>query len=40
MVPALPNGRLVTFPRLGHTLKPVLDEALDLTAAFLREVAG
>jgi predicted alpha/beta-hydrolase family hydrolase len=40
MVPALPNGRLVTFPRLGHGLKPVLDEALDLTAAFLREVAG
>ncbi|HYN69242.1 MAG TPA: alpha/beta family hydrolase [Candidatus Eisenbacteria bacterium] len=40
MVPALPNARLVTFPKLGHTLRPVLDEALDLTAAFLREVAG
>ena len=40
MVPAIPNARLVTFPRLGHTLKPVLDEALDLTAAFLREVGG
>lgn len=40
MVPAIPNARLVTFPKLGHTLRPVLDEALDLTAAFLREVAG
>ena len=40
MVPAIPNARLVTFPRLGHTLKPVLDEALDLTAAFLRELGG
>ena len=38
MVPAIPNAHLVTFPRLGHTLKPVLDEALDLTAAFLRDV--
>jgi pimeloyl-ACP methyl ester carboxylesterase len=34
----LPNGRLHTWPRLGHGLQPVLDEALDLTAAFLREV--
>lgn len=40
MVPAIPKARLVTFPRLGHTLKPVLDEALDLTAAFLRELGG
>jgi len=39
-VKLLPNARLVTFPRLGHTLKPVFDEALDLAAAFLREVAG
>jgi len=36
----LPNARLVTFPKLGHTLKPVFGEALDLAAAFLREVAG
>ena len=36
----LPDARLVTFPRLGHTLKPVFDEALDLAAAFLEEVAG
>jgi predicted alpha/beta-hydrolase family hydrolase len=36
----LPNGRLVTFPGLGHTLKPVFDQALDLAAAFLREVSA
>jgi uncharacterized protein len=35
----LPDARLVTFPKLGHTLKPVFDEALDLAAAFMREVA-
>jgi predicted alpha/beta-hydrolase family hydrolase len=39
-VKLLPDGRLVTFPKLGHTLKPVFDEALDLAAAFLHEVAG
>jgi hypothetical protein len=26
---------LVTYPRLGHTLKPVLGDALDRAAAFL-----
>ena len=31
----LPNAELVTYPRLGHTLKPVLDDALDRVAAFL-----
>lgn len=36
----LPDARLVTFPKLGHTLKPVFDEALDLAAEFLREVSG
>ena len=30
------DAELVTYPRLGHTLKPVLDDALDRTAAFLR----
>ena len=30
-----PHGELVTWPRLGHTLKPVLDEALDRAAAFI-----
>jgi uncharacterized protein len=36
----LPNAELVTYPRLGHTLKPVLDDALDRVAAFLRGVPG
>ena len=36
----LPNAELVTYPRLGHTLKPVLEDALDRTAAFLLRVAG
>jgi predicted alpha/beta-hydrolase family hydrolase len=35
----LPRAELVTYPRLGHTLKPVLDDALDRTAAFLQAVA-
>jgi predicted alpha/beta-hydrolase family hydrolase len=36
----LPDARLVTFPKLGHTLKPVFDEALDLAAAFLQELSA
>ncbi|HKB27774.1 MAG TPA: alpha/beta family hydrolase [Candidatus Limnocylindrales bacterium] len=35
----LPDARLHTYPRLGHTLKPVLDDALDRVAAFLDDVA-
>ncbi len=35
----LPSGRLVTWPRLGHGLGPVLDEALDLVADFVRHLA-
>jgi predicted alpha/beta-hydrolase family hydrolase len=31
----LPDGRLVTYPRLGHGLKPVLDDVLDRTAEFI-----
>jgi predicted alpha/beta-hydrolase family hydrolase len=31
----LRRGRLITFPGLGHSLKPVLDAALDEVAAFL-----
>ena len=31
----LGDAELVTYPRLGHTLKPVLDDALDRAAAFL-----
>ena len=36
---SIPQAEMVTYPRLGHTLKPVLDDALDRAAAFLREVA-
>jgi pimeloyl-ACP methyl ester carboxylesterase len=39
-VAKLPHGELVTYPRLGHTLKPVLDDALDRTAAFLLAAMG
>jgi predicted alpha/beta-hydrolase family hydrolase len=35
-VPLLRDAELVTYPGLGHTLRPVLDDALDRTAAFLR----
>jgi pimeloyl-ACP methyl ester carboxylesterase len=38
-VPLLANAELHTYPKLGHTLKPVLDDALDRTAAFLEEAA-
>ena len=31
----LGDAELVTYPRLGHTLKPVLEDALDRAAAFL-----
>ena len=34
-VAQLERAELVTYPRLGHTLKPVLDDALDRAAAFL-----
>jgi pimeloyl-ACP methyl ester carboxylesterase len=33
-------AELVTYPRVGHGLKSVLDDALDRTAAFLVGVAG
>lgn len=36
----LPHARLVTYPRLGHSLKPVLDEALDEAAAFVRDLGA
>ena len=35
-VPLLRDAELVTYPNLGHTLKPVLEDALDRTAAFLK----
>ena len=34
-LPLLSHGELVTYPRLGHTLKPVLGDVLDRVAAFL-----
>jgi len=39
-VPLFRDAELVTYPRLGHTLKPVLDDALDRTAAFLLRIAS
>jgi predicted alpha/beta-hydrolase family hydrolase len=36
MVPRLAQAELVTYPRLGHTLKPALEDALDRAAAFLK----
>jgi predicted alpha/beta-hydrolase family hydrolase len=39
VVERLPAAEVVTYPRLGHTLGPVLDDALDRVAAFLRSVA-
>ena len=35
----IPDAELVTYPRLGHTLKPVLADALDRAARFLLERA-
>lgn len=32
----LPDATLATYPRLGHTLKPVLADALDRVAAFVQ----
>ena len=40
LVRQLPEAHLVTFPKLGHTLKPVLPQALDLAAQFLNDVAA
>lgn len=36
----LPEAELVTYPRLGHGLLPVLDDALDRMAAFLTSLGG
>jgi hypothetical protein len=37
-VKRLSQAELVTYPRLGHTLKPVLDDAIDRIAAFIRQL--
>ena len=34
-VSTLADAELVTYPRLGHGLRPVLDDALDRVAAFV-----
>jgi len=31
----LPRAELVTYPRLGHTLRPVLDDVLDRVRVFV-----
>jgi hypothetical protein len=36
----LPHAELVTWPGLGHTLKPVLGEALDRVASFVRAISA
>ena len=37
-VTRIPRATLVTYPRLGHTLKPVLDDVLDRVRAFVEEL--
>jgi uncharacterized protein len=36
----LTSAQLVTYPRLGHGLAPVLEDALDRTASFIRLAAA
>ncbi len=36
----LPAAELVTYPRLGHTLAPVLEDVLDRVAAFVLGAAA
>lgn len=38
-VTRLPNAELVTYPRLGHTLRPVLADVLDRVARFVANLA-
>ncbi len=39
-LPKLETAELVTYPRLGHTLKPVMADALDRIAAFLEGLSA
>ncbi|HEY3334137.1 MAG TPA: alpha/beta family hydrolase [Candidatus Limnocylindrales bacterium] len=39
-MPRLGRGRLVTYPRLGHTLRAVQADALDTIAGFLAGLAA
>ena len=36
----LPSAELVVYPGLGHGIGPVLDDALDRVAAFLKSTVG
>jgi predicted alpha/beta-hydrolase family hydrolase len=36
----LANAELITYPKLGHTLKPVLEDVLDRTASFLLGISA
>ncbi len=36
----LRHGELISYPGLGHTVRPVLDDALDRAAAFLSRLVG
>ncbi|MEP7379548.1 MAG: alpha/beta family hydrolase [Chloroflexota bacterium] len=38
-VKSLRNATLITYPRLGHSLQPVLDDALDRVAEFARTLS-
>jgi predicted alpha/beta-hydrolase family hydrolase len=38
-VPMLRDAELVTYPKLGHTLKPVLDDVLDRVARFVEPLS-
>lgn len=37
-VQKIPGATLVTYPRLGHTLKPVLEDVLDRVRTFVEEL--
>lgn len=37
-VKLLPNSRLITYPGVAHGLTPVLDDALDRIAEFVRDL--
>lgn len=37
-VTRIPRATLVTYPRLGHTLRPVLDDVLDRVRVFVEEL--
>jgi len=37
-VSRIPRATLITYPRLGHGLKPVLDDVLDRVQAFVQDL--